>query len=138
MADEQHSTPGAIPGFMQDFMAQLRGVAERLEGLAGLGGQGTATPSLPSLASLRTMPTPVTFSAAQLTSVASSITAQRRSIDALQTQLTAFDEQLGLLERMLEPLAEWSRTWADLEDRMKHLGHRSGDGDPAGPGDPPR
>ena len=39
MADEQKSAPGAIPSFMQEFVAQLRGAAERLEDLTGLGMQ---------------------------------------------------------------------------------------------------
>ena len=53
-----------------------------------------------------------------------SIAAQRRSIAALQAQLSSFDEQLAVLEQILGPLAEWSRTWADLEQRLLNMGRR--------------
>ncbi len=124
MADDHRSTSGGIPGLTQDFIAQLRKAIERLEGLAGLGESLPSTPALSSLPGLRSLPRPGGLSAAQLKSVASAVTAQRRSIEALQAQLAAFDEQLGVLERILGPLADWSKTWADLEQRLMnmHLG----------------
>src|SRR5450759_836727 len=117
MADDQKSTSGEVPDLMQEFIAQLRGAAERLEGLTGLGGSlpsGSALPSLPPWLA------PGASSAAQLETVAS-VAAQRRSIEALKTQLTAFDEQLAVLEQILEPLAEWGRTWAVLEQRLMNV-----------------
>lgn len=132
MADDQKSTSGGIPSLMQDFVAQLRGVAERLEDLTGLGQSIPPVSALPSLPDPRTWPTPGAFSAAQLKSVATSLTAQRRSIEALRTQLAAFDEQLAVLQSILEPLTEWSRTWAELETRLKNVGRGPGTGDPAG------
>jgi uncharacterized Tic20 family protein len=62
------------------------------------------------------------MSAAQVTSIADSIAAQRRSIEALQAQLSAFDGQLAALEQVLGPLAAWSRMWADAEQRLMNLG----------------
>jgi len=59
-----------------------------------------------------------------MTSIADSIAAQRRSIEALKAQLSSFDEQLAAMEQILGPLAEWSRTWADLEQRLLNLGRR--------------
>jgi hypothetical protein len=115
MADDQKSTSGEVPDLMQEFIAQLRGAAERLEGLTGLGG------SLPSASALPSLPpwlAPGASSAAQLETVTTSVAAQRRSIESLKTQLTAFDEQLAVLEQILEPFAEWSRTWAVLEQRL--------------------
>jgi hypothetical protein len=67
-------------------------------------------------------PRPGALSAAQLASVTDGIAAQRRSIAALQAQLSSFDEQLAALETMLGPFAQWSRTWADLEQRFLNLG----------------
>ena len=64
------------------------------------------------------------LSAAQITSIADSITAQRRGIDALKAQLSSFDEQLAVLEQVLGPLAEWASTWADLEQRLLNIGPR--------------
>jgi hypothetical protein len=124
MADDQPSTSGGIPGLTQDFMAQLRRVIERLEGLTTIGESLPSVPSLSSLPGVRNLPRPGGLSAAQLRSVASAVAAQRRSVEALKAQLTAFDEQLAVLERILGPLAEWSRAWAEIEDRVMnvHLG----------------
>ena len=72
------------------------------------------------------------LSATQLRSIAESVAAQRRSIEALQAQLTAFDGQLAVLEQILGPLAEWSGTWADLEQRLVRMGRA-----PESPGGPP-
>ena len=33
----------------------------------------------------------------------------------MQAQLRAFDEQLAMLQEILGPLAEWSKTWAEFE-----------------------
>ncbi len=59
-----------------------------------------------------------------MTAIADSIAAQRRSIEALKAQLSSYDEQLVVLEQILGPLAEWSRTWADLEQRLLSMGLR--------------
>ena len=64
------------------------------------------------------LPPPGALSAAQLSAMTSAVAAQRGSIEGLVSQLRAFDEQLAVLERILAPLAEWSRTWADLERTM--------------------
>lgn len=103
---------------MQDFIAQLRRVTESLEGMTGLSGFLPSQPAVPSLPGL---PLPGALSAAQVNSIASSVAAQRRSIQALQGQLAAFDEQLAMLEGILGPLAEWSRTWAEFEGLMMNV-----------------
>ena len=117
MADEEEGSPRiGVHGVIQDLVAQLRGVTEGLEGLAGLGGR-VPPAALSGLRNLR----PGALSAGQLGTIASSVAAQRRSIEALQAQLTAFDEQLAVLERIIAPLADWSKTWADLEQRLMTL-----------------
>jgi hypothetical protein len=113
MADEQ-STSGMVPGLVQDFIGQLRAITEGLEGLAGWGEHRPPAPGGFPLAGA--------LSAAQLTSIASSVAAQRRSIEALKAQLSSFDEQLAVLEQILVPLAEWSSTWAGLEQRLMTMG----------------
>ena len=120
MADEEQgkSVPGS--GLLQDFVAQLRGITEGLEGLAGFGDR---LPSVPG-----GLPLPGALSAAQLTVIADAIAAQRHSIGALKAQLSSFDEQLAVLERVLGPLAEWSSRWAELEDRLIHVGRSRGPG----------
>ncbi len=112
MADDEQAGTGMVPGLVQEFISQLRGIAGGLERI------GEHLPSAP-----RALALPGTLSAAQLTSIANAITAQRRSIDALKTQLSAFDEQLAVLEQILGPLAQWSRTWAELEQRLLNI-HR--------------
>ena len=59
-----------------------------------------------------------------MASITDGIAAQRRSIEALKTQLSAFDEQLAVLENLLGPLAQWSKKWADLEQRLLNMGPR--------------
>jgi len=110
MADDEQSTPGMVSGLVQDFIAQLRAVTEGLEDLAGFGARPAPAPG--------TFPLPGALSAAQLTAISGSVAAQRRSIEALKAQLSSFDEQLAVLEQILSPLTEWSRTWAEVEDRL--------------------
>jgi uncharacterized coiled-coil protein SlyX len=109
-------------------VTQLQGMTERLENLTGY-----RLPSMPggfSVPGVRNLPLPGALSSEQLTTIASSVSAQRRSIEAMQAQLSALDEQLAVLERILGPLAEWSKAWASLEQRL--LGSRRD-----GPADPP-
>jgi hypothetical protein len=116
MTEDEHSTNAMVPRLVQEFTSQLRGITERLEGLAGSGG---GLPQVPGV-----LPLPGGLSAAQMTSIADSIAAQRRSIEALKAQLSSYDGQLASLEQILGPLGEWSRTWADLEQRMLNMGRR--------------
>lgn len=118
MTDEEQGKSGMAAGLLQDFVAQLRGITEGLEGLAGFGDR---LPSLPS-----GLPLPGALSAAQLAAISGSIAAQRQSINALKAQLSSFDEQLAVLERVLGPLAEWSSRWAEIEDRLLHMGRGRG------------
>jgi hypothetical protein len=121
MADDERSTSGMVPGMVQAFIAQLHATTERLEDLAGFGGR------LPQASGA--LPLPGALSAAQMRSIADSIAAQRRSIEALKAQLSSFDEQLAAMEQILGPLADWSRTWADLEQRLLNMGRRPSAGD---------
>jgi hypothetical protein len=117
MPEEEKSPFGMIPSFVQEYIGQLRATTERLQDLGRVGGgaaSGLGMPTLPTL--------PGAFSAAQMAAITDSLAAQRRSITALITQLSAFDDQLAALEEMLGPLAEWSKTWADFEQRMLNMG----------------
>ena len=112
---------GSSPGPVQQFVAQLRRMTADLESLTGLGGPLLPRAAIPLMPGL---PMPGALSAKELKSIATNVTAQRRSIQALQVQLTAFEEQLGVLEGILGPLAEWSSRWAELEGLMVNLGRR--------------
>jgi hypothetical protein len=113
MADDEQSTSGSFAALVQDFIGQLRAAAEKA------GGSNPARQASPG-----TLPLPGGLSAAQMASITDSIAAQRRSIEALKTQLSAFDEQLAVLENLLGPLAQWSKTWADLEQQLLNMGSR--------------
>jgi len=113
MAEEEQGASGVVSGVVQDFVTQLRTVTEGLERLAGSGGRRPLAPGA--------FPLPGALSAAQLTAIASSVAAQRRSIEALTAQLASFDEQLAVLEQILGPLAEWSKTWAQVEERLLNV-----------------
>jgi hypothetical protein len=117
MADDEQSTSGMVSGLAQVFVNQLRAVTEGLENLTGSGAR------LPSEHGPLLLPG--ALSAAQVTSIADSVAAQRRSIEALKAQLSAFDEQLAVLEQILGPFAEWSRTWADFEKQLVNVRSRS-------------
>jgi len=114
VADDERSASGVVPGLVEAFADQLRAVTEGLQGLVGLGQRGPLAPGV--------FPLPGALSAAQMTSIADSIAAQRRSIEALQAQLSSFDNQLAALEQILGPLAQWSATWAELEKRLLNTG----------------
>ena len=69
------------------------------------------------------------MSAAQLRAVAQTVSAQRQSIAAMRAQLDAFDQQLAVFERILDPLVEWSATWARLEEAVGDFVRPSGSDD---------
>jgi uncharacterized coiled-coil protein SlyX len=114
VTDDERSASGVVPALVEAFADQLRAVTEGLQDLAGLGQRGPPAAGV--------FPLPGALSAAQLTSIADSIAAQRLTIEALKTQLSSFDEQLAALEQILGPLAQWSATWAELEKRLLTMG----------------
>jgi hypothetical protein len=116
MADDEQDTPGAVPRLVNEFISQLRASTERLEDVVRSGGRFPLTPGA--------YPLPGALSAAQTKALADSIAAQRRSIEALKAQLSSFDEQLAALEQVLGPLADWSRAWADMEERLLNIGRK--------------
>lgn len=117
MAEDEKSTYGVAPRLVQEFIGQLQAITGKLENLAGSGPGLPLTPGA--------FPLPGGLSSAQMKSITESIAAQRLSIASLKAQLSSYDEQLGVLEQLLGPLSEWSRTWADLEERLLKMGHRS-------------
>ena len=121
MADERGASD-MVSGLVQDFIAQLRTITQGLEGLAGSGEHRPPAPG--------GFPLPGALSAAQLTAISGSVAAQRRSIEALKAQLSSFDEQLAVLEQILSPLTEWSRTWAELEERLLTMSRGPGGREP--------
>ena len=54
-------------------------------------------------------------------------TARRTQVQTLRDQLTTFDEQLGMLEASLQPVVEWTRTWAALEKSVSEFWRSPGD-----------
>jgi hypothetical protein len=121
MAGDEQNTPGMVPGLVGEFIAQLRGITEGLEGLAR-----ERLPPVPGA-----FPLPGSLSAAQLAAIADSIAAQRRSIEAFKAQLSSYDEQLAAFEQILGPLAQWSSKWAELEERLLNMGRGPQAGGPA-------
>ena len=121
MADDEGTTgSGSSGGPFFDFIAQLRRMTDQFD--VTKGGLGVPMPTLPAVPSmpggLPMLPAPGALSSAQLAAMTSAVAAQRGSIEGLQAQLRAFDEQLEVLEQILVPLAEWTRTWAEMERKM--------------------
>ena len=56
------------------------------------------------------------------------LAARRAQVQALRSHLETFDEQLGALESNLRPLAEWTKTWADLEKSVGDFWRMPGSG----------
>ena len=108
---DQHNTSAGFAGLVQLWITQMRRITEGLTSTAGL------SESVPSrhVPSLQGLPHPGALSAAQLNLITSSVASQRQSIAAMQTQLRVFDEELAMLEGILGPLADWSKTWAEFE-----------------------
>ena len=111
MDENENTTSGLVPRLVGELMGQLRAATGRLEDLTRFSG---GLPPAPG-----SLPLPGGLSATQMASITDSIAAQRRSIAALQAQVSSFDEQLEVLEQILGPLAQWSRSWADLEQRLR-------------------
>src|SRR5262249_14911110 len=86
VADDERSASGVVPGLGAAFADQLRAGTEGLQGLVGLGQRGPLAPGV--------FPQPDALSAAQMTSIADSIAAQRSSIEALQAQLSSLTTSL--------------------------------------------
>jgi hypothetical protein len=106
----ESASAGLVGRSIDEFVNQLRGFTDRARSMAG---------SVPSKLHLPALPSPPgAMSAAQLKAVAQTVTAQRQSIAAMRAQLDAFDQQLAVFERLLDPLVEWSSTWARLEEAV--------------------
>jgi len=110
MTDPQ-GTPVGFARLIQLWTVQLRRITEGLAGMTGLSESVLSQ----SVQSLQGLPHPGALSAAQLNLTASSVASQRQGIAAMQAQLRVLDEQLAMLEGILGPLAEWSKTWAQFE-----------------------
>ena len=110
---EPTTATGLVGRSIEEFVNQLRTFTERARG------------AVPSRLSLPALPSPPgAMSAAQLRAVAQAVRAQRASMAAMRDQLEAFDQQLAVFERILEPLVEWSATWARLEEAVSDLVRR--------------
>jgi hypothetical protein len=115
---------GLVGRSIDEFVNQLRGFTDRARSLAGAVPSKLSLPSLPS--------PPGAMSAAQLRAVAQTVTAQRQSIAAMRAQLDAFDQQLAVFERILDPLVDWSATWARLEEAVGDFVRPNGPNGPDG------
>src|SRR3954464_185991 len=125
-AEQERSESGNLVGrSVDEFVSQLRGFSDRARSVAG---------AVPSRLSLPALPSPPgALSAAQLRAVAQTVAAQRRALAAMAAQLEAFDQQLAVFERIIDPLVEWSSTWARLEEAVGAFVRRDGaDGTPPG------
>jgi hypothetical protein len=116
--DSEPASGGLVGRSIDEFVNQLRGFTDRARSLAG---------AVPSRLSLPALPSPPgAMSAAQLRAVAGAVQAQRKSIAAMSAQLEAFDQQMAVFERILDPLVEWSSTWARLEEAVGDFVRRDG------------
>ncbi len=81
--------------------------------------EGRIIPTMASIPQLPAMPPmPGSLTAAQFEVAMATLKAQRASVSALKDQLTAFDNQLGVLEDLLSPMASWAKSWARAESSV--------------------
>lgn len=124
--DGPTTATGMVGRSIEEFVHQLRTFTDRARGLA----QGAVPPRL----TLPALPSPPgAMSAAQLRAVAQAVRAQRASMAAMRDQLEAFDQQLAVFERILDPLVEWSASWARLEEAVSDFVRREPRADGGGP-----
>jgi hypothetical protein len=117
-AASEPASGGLVGRSIDEFVHQLRTFTDRARSVAG---------AVPSRLSLPALPSPPgALSAQQLRAVAQTVAAQRQGIAAMSAQLEAFDQQLAVFERLLEPLVEWSSSWARLEEAVGDLVRRDG------------
>ena len=110
-----NATGGLVGRSIDEFVNQLRGFTDRARSIAG---------TVPSKLSLPALPSPPgAMSAAQLRSVQKTIGAQRKSLAAMRAQIDAFDHQLAVFERLIDPLVEWSASWSQLEAAVGDFVH---------------
>lgn len=131
MHESQDREPpaGGLGRSVEDFVNQLRSFGDRARTLAGsVPGRIPGLPTLPS--------PPGALSAAQLRAIQEAVRAQRRQLEGMRAQLAAFDQQLGVFERILDPLVEWSSTWAKLEEAVGDLVRRDPPSSPERPPNP--
>jgi hypothetical protein len=108
---EPTTATGSLVGrSIDEFVHQLRAFTDRARSVAGTVPSKLHLPALPS--------PPGAMSAAQLRAVQQTVSAQRQSIAAMRGQLDAFDQQLAVFERLIDPLVEWSSSWARLEEAV--------------------
>ena len=117
-AEREAATSGLVGRSIDEFVNQLRGFTDRARSIAGAVPARLSLPALPS--------PPGAMSAAQLRAIAQTVQAQRQSIAAMQAQLEAFDQQMAVFERILDPLVEWSSSWAQLEKAVGDFVRRDG------------
>lgn len=117
--EAQAATAGLVGRSVDEFVNQLRGFTDRARSVAGAVPSKLPFPTLPS--------PPGAMSAAQLRAIAQAVQAQRQSIAAMQSQLEAFDQQMAVFEWILDPLVEWSSTWARLEEAVGDFVRRDDD-----------
>ena len=128
MSEQEPENPevgsgGLVGRSIEEFVHQLRSFTDRARDLAGAAvPSGFTLPALPS--------PPGAMSAAQLKAIAQAVKGQRAQTEALVTNLQAYDQQLAVFERILEPLVEWSSTWARLEEGVAGLVRRDGAAEP--------
>jgi hypothetical protein len=122
MTEPPETATGMVTRSIEEFVNQLRTFTDRARG------------AVPTRLSLPALPSPPgALSAAQLRAVAQAVRAQRASMAAVRDQLEAFDQQLAVFERILEPLVEWSATWARLEEAVSDFVRREPRADGGGP-----
>jgi small-conductance mechanosensitive channel len=114
----------AMRAAQEALLQAMTGMAKTAQATtaSALGALGVPTPPAPDLEPvLRAILTQPSAPTAQLEKFPDVVRAQREAVQALQAQLTAFDQQLELLQRSLEPLKAWADQWTAMQRTLTDL-----------------
>lgn len=120
---------------LDDFLERARGVAGFVVSTGGdaLGAVPAVLPPAVTgmLSSFQRLADRLPAPTAELDMFVQEIRAKRALVRALQEQLAAFDQQLDVLEKSLEPLQIWTHQWDELRASMLDASRFRDDGEPS-------
>jgi len=110
---------GVVGAASEDVLKRIRDLADMFRSAGGgaLGALGTPVPNAVGafLSSLQRLVEQAPAPVEQLEMLLAEIAAKRALIGALHAQLTAFDRELAILEKSLQPLREWGNQWSQVQ-----------------------
>ena len=120
--DEPEQRQNVFRAAADDLFDRVRALSDAVRSASGsaIGAVGGPVPAAASdvLSSLRNVVEQAPPPTAALELLLEEVRAKRALVQAMQVQLSSFDSQLEVLERSLQPLHEWGKTWSRLQTAL--------------------